>query len=137
LADGTQLERAPKTAAGQRTIALPPHIIPVLQAHLTEQGVGTPLAFVFTDDQGRPLSHRRWNYRWDKARTAAGLPAVHFHDLRHAALTLLAQSGATLAELMSHAGHASSAAAISYQRVAEGRADVLAERLSAAWAYTG
>jgi len=34
---------------------------------------------------------------------------------------------------MSHAGHATPTAAIRYQRVAEGRSDVLAERLSAAW----
>lgn len=133
LEDGTQVERAPKTAAGWRTIALPPHLVPILTAHLEAFGSADPQAYVFTDDDGRPLAHRRWNYRWDRARVAAGLPGVHFHDLRHAALTLLAQSGATLAELMSHAGHATPTAAIRYQRVAEGRGDVLAERLSAAW----
>lgn len=133
LEDGTQVERAPKTAAGWRTIALPPHLVPILKAHLDAFGSADTEAYTFTDDDGRPLAHRRWNYRWDRARVAAGLPGVHFHDLRHAALTLLAQSGATLAELMSHAGHATPTAAIRYQRVAEGRGDVLAERLSAAW----
>jgi len=134
LEDGSQVERAPKTAAGRRTIALPPHLVTILKGHLATYGKGNPESYLFTGPQGEPLRHRPWNYRWDRARTAAGLPEVHFHDLRHAALTLLAQNGATLAELMSHAGHATPAAAIRYQRVAEGRADILAERLSAAWA---
>lgn len=137
LADGSQLDRAPKTAAGGRTIALPPHLISILQAHLDSYGDLRANSYVFTDTDGRPLAHRRWNYRWDRSRAAAGLPGVHFHDLRHAALTLLAQSGATLAELMSHAGHATPTAAIRYQRVAEGRGDVLAARLSAAWQAAG
>ena len=107
--------------------------MPILQAHLEAYSASAPDSYVFTDGHGAPLAHRRWNYRWDRSRAAAGLPSVHFHDLRHAALTLLAQSGATLAELMSHAGHATPTAAIRYQRVAEGRGDVLAERLSAAW----
>lgn len=137
LEDGSQVERDPKTAAGRRTISLPPHLVPILEDHLKTFGAGHSAAYLFTDDQGQPLRHRAWNYRWDRARRAADLPGVHFHDLRHAALTMLAQSGATLAELMGHAGHATPAAAIRYQRVAEGRGDLLAERMSAAWQGLG
>src|SRR3712207_5462557 len=36
------------------------------------------------------------------------------HDLRHAGLTLAAQSGATLAEVVRHAGHSSPRAAMIY-----------------------
>ena len=52
---------------------------------------------------------------WRKARKAAGIEHAHFHDLRHAGLTLSAQVGATLAEVMRRAGHSSAAAAIRYQ----------------------
>src|SRR3954452_12112628 len=49
------------------------------------------------------------------------LPDVQLHDLRHAALALAAQSGATLAEVMRRAGHSSSRAAMIYQHAAERR----------------
>ncbi len=64
-------------------------------------------------------------------RVDVGLPTAHFHDLRHAGLTLSAQSGATLAEVMRRAGHSSSAAAIRYQHAADRRDAEIAARLSA------
>jgi integrase len=51
------------------------------------------------------------------------------HDLRHAGLTLAAQSGATLAEVMRRAGHSSSRAAMIYQHAAERRDAEVAKRL--------
>jgi len=41
-----------------------------------------------------------------------GVEELHFHDLRRAGLTLSAQAGATLAEVVRRAGHVSSATAI-------------------------
>jgi integrase len=61
----------------------------------------------------------------------AGLPDAHFHDLRHAGLTLSAQAGATLAEVMRRAGHSSAAAAMRYQHAADQRDTEIAARLSA------
>jgi integrase len=55
---------------------------------------------------------------------------VHFHDLRHAGLTLTAQAGATLDEVMRRAGHSSAAAALRYQHAADRRDTVIASRLS-------
>jgi integrase len=66
---------------------------------------------------------------WSTARRSAELPAVHLHDLRHAGLTLAAQSGATLAEVMRRPGHSSSRAAMIYQHAAERRDAEVAERL--------
>jgi integrase len=70
------------------------------------------------------------NWAWRAARDQVGLPHVHFHDLRHAGLTLSAQAGATLAEVMRRAGHASSAAALRYQHAAERRDKDIAARLT-------
>src|SRR3712207_458359 len=53
---------------------------------------------------------------WSTARRSADLPGVHLHDLRHAGLTLAAQSGATLAEVTRRAGHSWSRAAMIYQQ---------------------
>lgn len=85
---------------------------------------------MFLSEREQPLSrhHRRW---WRDACKATGLPATtHLHDLRHAGLTLAAQSGATLKELMSLAGHSSPRAALLYQHAAEHRAVALAEAMS-------
>jgi integrase len=46
--------------------------------------------------------------------TAAGVPAIRFHDLRHCAQVLAAESGTTLAELMARMGHATPNAAQIY-----------------------
>ncbi len=44
---------------------------------------------------------------------------LHLHDLRHTALTWAARSGATLAELMVIAGHATPEIALRYQHVCD------------------
>jgi integrase len=53
----------------------------------------------------------------------------HLHDLRHTGLTLAAQSGATLAEVMRRAGHSSSRAVMIHQHGAERRDAQVAARL--------
>ena len=69
--------------------------------------------------------------RWRRAGNDAGLPQVHIHDLRHGGLTLAAQSGGTMAELMRRAGHKSSRAAQIYQHAAADRDATLAARMAA------
>src|SRR6266851_6463538 len=44
----------------------------------------------------------------------AGLPAMHFHDLRHTGNGLTANAGANLRELMTRIGHTSARAALVY-----------------------
>ncbi|MGH8997619.1 MAG: hypothetical protein ACRDYB_16605 [Acidimicrobiales bacterium] len=56
--------------------------------------------------------------------------SLHFHDLRHSGLTWTAATGATLAELMRRAGHATPRAALIYQHATEDRDRVLADALS-------
>jgi integrase len=63
------------------------------------------------------------------ARAQVGHPDVHFHDLRHARLTLSAQAGATLAEVTRRAGRSSSAAALRYQHAADQRDAIIASQL--------
>ncbi|WP_239100644.1 hypothetical protein [Phycicoccus sp. CSK15P-2] len=67
---------------------------------------------------------------WVPAREAIGMPHLRFHDLRHTSAVLAAQTGATLAELMSRLGHSTSVAALRYQHAADGRDAAIAEAMS-------
>jgi integrase len=120
----------PKTAAGIRDVVVPPHIRPVLKAHL-EKHVGLPAeSLLFPDEDGTHLRADRYRYHWELARKAIGKPKARVHDLRHLGAVLAAQSGATTAELMHRLGHTTPEMALRYQHVAEGRDAEIAERLS-------
>ena len=75
-------------------------------------------------------SNRALSHPWHKARTAIGRPDLRFHDLRHSGLTWSAATGASVAELMRRAGHASQAAALRYQHATDDRDRVLADALA-------
>ncbi|MGH3966991.1 MAG: tyrosine-type recombinase/integrase, partial [Mycobacterium sp.] len=95
----------PKTAAGIRDVAVPPHIRPMLKAHLrTHVGRGAE-SLLFSDGAGTHLRADRYRYHWELARKAIGKPHLRVHDLRHVGAVLAAQSGATTAELMHRLGH--------------------------------
>jgi integrase len=120
----------PKTEAGIRTLALPPHLLSDVEDHLHHVGPdGT--APVFTGPQGRPVRpHTLWQF-FLEARQSIGRPDLTMHDLRHSGLTWSAAAGATPAELMRRAGHKSSDAAMRYQHATSDRDAALAEALSA------
>lgn len=108
----------PKSDAGVRRVVLPAVIIDVLREHLDQHAQPGPDGLVFVSDKGEPFNrhNRKW---WRAAVKAAGVPAgTRLHDLRHAGLTIAAQSGATLKELMTLAGHSSPRAALLYQHAA-------------------
>jgi integrase len=119
----------PKTAAGVRDVAIPPHIRATLKAHLRNHVARGPGALLFTDD-GNHLREDRYRPHWRKARAAIGKPKLRVHDLRHVGAVLAAQSGATTAELMHRLGHTTPQMALRYQHVAEGRDAEIAARLS-------
>ena len=59
-------------------------------------------------------------------------PEIQFHDLRHAAATLAAQSGATLKDTMARLGHSTPRAALIYQHAASDRDEAIAKALEQA-----
>ncbi len=131
LEDGRVDVGPPKTEAGRRSVAIPPHIVEALAAHLDAYVGREPEALIFTGVNGGPLRPHVLQQKWTAARQAVGLPHVHLHDLRHAGNTWAAATGASLAELMSRLGHANPAAALRYQHATADRDRVLAEALSA------
>ena len=75
--------------------------------------------------------------RYRPAREAAGRPDLTIHHMRHTALTIAGQHGATAAELQARAGHASQAAMAIYQHATLDRDKSLAEAIGdtyVAWA---
>jgi integrase len=120
----------PKSDAGVRDVAIPPHIIPLIEDHLsTYVGAGRD-ALVFPTDGGAHLQPATLYRHWYKARAAAGRPDLRWHDLRHSGAVLAAATGATLAELMSRLGHSSATAALRYQHAVASRDKEIAALLS-------
>ncbi len=128
--DGVGARITEPKAGSRRTITLPEPAVDALRAHLEDLPPGLPGAPLFTRPDGSELRAHHVHYAWKRARIRAGLLDAHFHDLRHAGLTLSAQAGATLAEVMRRAGHSSAAAALRYQHAADQRDAEIATRLS-------
>jgi integrase len=127
---GKFLVGQPKTSAGIRDVAIPPHIRPIIKAHLKNHVAAPSDSLLFADEDGSHLSDYHYRVHWIKARKAIGKPTLRVHDLRHVGAVLAAQSGATTAELMHRLGHTTPQMALRYQHVAEGRDAEIAQRLS-------
>ena len=121
----------PKSRAGKRTVPIPEVIVPVVQWHLACFAAQDDEGLVFTSPTGKPLHHSNFRRRvWLPALKSAGLPAFHFHDLRHTGNTLAASAGATLRELMDRMGHDSERAAMVYLHGSDERQHQIADTLS-------
>ena len=123
----------PKTLRSRRTEPIPEAIIPEITTHLNEYVAEQPDAWIFHSplDQTKPISTDAIRDAYTKARQAAGREDLRFHDLRATALTMLAQQGATVRELMAAAGHSTATMAMHYQRLSEDRQRALADKVAA------
>jgi integrase len=130
--NGQVIVGTPKSTAGMRDVAVPPHLLPMLREHLHARITGGRDGLLFPAADGlthlAPSSLYRVFY---PARERAGRPDLRWHDLRHTGAVLAAQSGATLADLMHRLGHSTPAAAMRYQHAAAGRDAEIAKALSA------
>jgi integrase len=120
----------PKSDAGIRDVAIPPHIIPAIEAHLSKYVASGRDSLVFPAESGGHLQPSTLARHWYKARAKAGRPDLRWHDLRHTSGTLAALSGATLAELMARLGHSTPQAAMRYQHAVATRDKEIAALMS-------
>lgn len=127
LSTNESFDSAPKTDAGYRTVALPPHIWPLIAEHL-DQFAGDIHVFIGRD--GTPMRGNALRLAFQRARAAIGRPDLRFHDLRHTVQTLAAAAGASLADLMRRLGHSSMAAAKRYLHATDARDQEIAQALS-------
>jgi integrase len=120
----------PKSAAGIRDVAFPPHLIPMIATHLRDHVGPAREALIFTSPSGGRLGASVLQRRWCSARDKVGRPDLRWHDLRHTGAVLAAQTGATVVELMGRLGHSTPQAAMIYQHAAQGRDTQIASGLS-------
>ncbi|WP_329169675.1 site-specific integrase [Streptomyces sp. NBC_01685] len=120
------LVKAPKSAAGVRTVAFPASLTESLAAHLAAYAEPGRTGLVFTGARGGQLRRNNFRRLWLRALETTGLGDVHFHDLRHTGNTLAATGGATTRELMQRMGHSSVRAALIYQHLVNGRDQAIA-----------
>lgn len=132
-ADGETIVGTPKSDAGTRDVNIPPHLLPVVRAHLAHNITGgrEGLLFPAASDPTKHLAPASLYRVYYRAREAAGRPDLRFHDLRHTGQVLAASTGATLAELMARLGHSTQGAALRYMHAAQDRDKAIAEALSA------
>jgi integrase len=139
--DGKAIVGTPKSDAGIRDVAIPPHLLPMLKAHIAEHAEFGRNGLLFPASggghlapsslYGRAPSRTRAGWGFYGARAAAGRPDLRWHDLRHTGAVWAAATGATMAELMARLGHSTQGAALRYQHAAEDRDMEIARRLSA------
>lgn len=109
----------PKSERSQRTLPLTPTIAAVLRAERQRQEQARRAAgprwrpvpgfedLVFTTEWGRPRDLGTVTKSFQAALRRAGLPKLRFHDLRHAAASLLVAGGVPLKVVSELLGHAS------------------------------
>ncbi len=128
--NGTSIVKTPKTRSGRRVIAVPDTVLEILATHFDQFVAPEEDAFLFTSPRGSLITATALQRAWTTARVRAGRVDLHLHDLRHTGLTLAAATGATTAELMHRAGHASPDAALRYQHATRDRDRVIAIALN-------
>ncbi|MBA3823713.1 MAG: tyrosine-type recombinase/integrase [Ktedonobacterales bacterium] len=107
----------PKSRMSRRTIALAPHVVVALQEHRQRQEVEKEKLgeywdvegdFVFLNMKGQQ-KHPNYVERHELPMLLkkAGLPKIHFHDLRHTAATLLLRNGVHVKVVSEMLGHSS------------------------------
>jgi integrase len=128
--DGKFVEGPPKSAAGRRDVAIPEAIVPELRAHLDDWSEDGPDGRVFVGRKGAIPRRGNFQVTWRRAVDEAGVPGLHFHDLRHTGNTMAAE-GASLRELMARMGHSSTRAALIYQHASGDRERAIGAAISA------
>jgi integrase len=62
-------------------------------------------AVMLTTKTGLPFKKRYFAGQWEDTCKAAGIVDLHFHDIRGTTVTMLAEAGCTLPEIVSITGH--------------------------------
>jgi integrase len=128
--DGEVIISTPKSDAGVRDVAIPPHLMPLVKRHVLEHAEPARNGLLFPARHGGNLAPASLYRVFYPAREKAGRPDLRWHDLRHTGAVLAASTGASLAELMSRLGHSTTGAAMRYQHAARDRDHAIAAALS-------
>ena len=139
LKDGTFVFKQPKTARGQRSIALPPATTLVLREHYEKQAeimsrMGATLKgddLVFCHSDGTPLQPSSITHAWEKLVKRSGLKYIRLHDARHTHASLMLKQGIHPKIVQERLGHASIQITLdTYSHVAAGLQEAAAMRFN-------
>jgi integrase len=130
LNNGQREIKAPKSAAGKRTVAIPGVILADIRDHLDRFAEAGTEGRVFVGAKRATPRRNHFNGLWRSACAAVEVTGLHFHDLRHTGNTLAASTGASTRELMSRMGHSTARAALIYQHASAGRDRLIADAVS-------
>ena len=112
LVGGKVSLKEPKTDRSRRTIALPDRLVQELRTYRKEQWelclkLGVPrFEIVFPTWEGQLRNPAHFTKAFSREVTAAKLPHVTFHGLRHTHITHLLKSGVPVHVVSARAGHA-------------------------------
>ena len=127
--EGVYVFDTPKSEAGKRTIALPPHLTPLLSEHLDSYTKSDPNALVFTTNTGGIMLNS-YDGVMRRALDQIGRRDMRGHDLRHTGMTMAAEAGASLPELKQRLGQSTTAAAEGYLHATQAHGQRVAQRMS-------
>jgi integrase len=114
--DGRYQLVEPKSTSSRRSVPLTPDALTALEEQRRAQRLERLAAprwrepipgLIFTTATGQPRNGTALTHQFEQALAAAGLPAVRFHDLRHAFAGLMLASGVELAVISHLLGHSS------------------------------
>lgn len=141
VVDGRLAWGPPKSDRGRRTVVLDAGTVAALRSHRARQskerlalGSGyEDQGLVFAREDGAPL-HPEWiTKRFHALTKAAGLPAIHLHDLRHSAASLALTAGVPMKVVSENLGHSTMAVTANvYSHVTTDLARDAAARVAAA-----
>jgi integrase len=138
LKTGQIIYKNPKTARGNRPVALSPLTLGVLREHRQRQEaqhliVGEPLredGLLFSHIDGSPLLPDSVSQAWDKAVRRAGLKIIRLHDARHSHASLMLKQGIHPKVVQERLGHSSIQITLdTYSHVVPGIQQMAATRL--------
>ncbi|MBW4717327.1 site-specific integrase [Saccharothrix sp. SC076] len=129
----TPVLTAPKTRSSRAWIGLSDRVVTALRNQLIRQ---PGRDFVFSRRNGKPLRPEHVLHRFHHLTTAAGLPKIRVHDLRHFAATTMLNSNLPLAVISramrhSHLSTTTDVYGHLLRHVAHDAADVVANALNA------
>jgi len=101
-----------KTAAGIRTIDIPPVVMEALDRHRAKMMIDSyptlPTSLVFVNNNGGVIDRNglvKWTFK--PLCKKAGVPVITWHQMRHSAATMLLESGIPITNVSRQLGHAS------------------------------
>ncbi|MCH8564733.1 site-specific integrase [Nesterenkonia sp. LB17] len=125
-----------KSTSGERNLFIPSGILPTLRDHMDSHVEEHPNALILRSltpskrSKGEIASSSVFDRTWREVRDSLNMEGFRFHDLRHTGLTLYAQQGATLKELMYRGGHSDHKVVMRYQHSTQDRQLKLVQLMS-------